>query len=85
MPISKERLAEIDAIPGDKVDTSDIPEMDEKFFATAKLVMPPGASKKAVSMRVDEDVLDWFKARGKGHLSRMNAVLRAYMLSHRGG
>ena len=59
--------------------------MDEKFFATAKLVMPPGASKKAVSMRVDEDVLDWFKARGKGHLSRMNAVLRAYMLSHRGG
>ena len=84
MPISKERLAEIDAIPDDNVDTSDIPEMDEKFFATAKLVMPPGASKKAVSMRVDEDVLDWFKARGKGHLSRMNAVLRAYMLSHRG-
>ena len=85
MPISKERLAEIDAIPDDCIDTSDIPEMDEKFFATAKLVMPPGASKKAVSMRVDEDVLDWFKARGKGHLSRMNAVLRAYMLSHRGG
>ncbi len=85
MPISKERLAEIDAIPDEGIDTSDIPEMDEKFFATAKLVMPPGASKKAVSMRVDEDVLDWFKARGKGHLSRMNAVLRAYMLSHRGG
>ena len=84
MPISKERLAEIDAIPDEGIDTSDIPEMDEKFFATAKLVMPPGASKKAVSMRVDEDVLDWFKARGKGHLSRMNAVLRAYMLSHRG-
>ena len=66
MPISKERLAEIDAIPDDGIDTSDIPEMDEKFFATAKLVMPPGASKKAVSMRVDEDVLDWFKARARG-------------------
>ena len=84
MPISKERLAEIEAIPGEEIDTSDIPEMDEKFFATARLVMPPGASKKAVSLRVDEDVFAWFKARGKGHLSRMNAVLRAYMLAHRG-
>ena len=84
MPISKERLAEIEAIPDEEIDTSDIPEMDEKFFATAKLVMPPGASKKAVSLRVDEDVFAWFKARGKGHLSRMNAVLRAYMLAHRG-
>ena len=84
MPISRERLAEIDAIPDDEIDTSDIREMDEKFFATAKLVMPPGASKKAVSLRVDEDVFAWFKAQGKGHLSRMNAVLRAYMLTHRG-
>ena len=83
MPIVKNRLAEVKAIPDDEIDTSDIPEMDEKFFATAKLVMPPGASKKAVSMRVDEDVFDWFKAQGKGHLSRMNAVLRAYMLAHR--
>ena len=85
MQISKDRLAEIDAIPDREIDTSDIPEMDEEFFATARLVMPPGTSKKAVSMRVDEDVLDWFKAQGRGHLSRMNAVLRAYMLAHRGG
>ena len=84
MTVPKNRLAEIDAIPDRQIDTSDIPEMDEKFFAAAKLVIPPGASKKAVSLRVDEDVLDWFKAQGKGHLSRMNAVLRAYMLSHRG-
>ena len=85
MPISKERLAEIVAIPEEKIDTSDIPEMDEKFFAAARLVMPSGTSKKAVSLRVDEDVFDWFKAQGRGHLSRMNAVLRAYMLTHRGG
>ena len=85
MPVSKERLAEIDAIPDANIDTSDIPEMDEEFFATARLVMPSGTSKKAVSLRVDEDVLDWFKAQGKGHLSRMNAVLRAYMLTNRAG
>ncbi len=83
MTISKKRLAEIDAIADKDIDTSDIPEVDEAFFETARLVMPAAGSKTAVSIRVDDDVLKWFKAQGKGHLSRMNAVLRAYMLSHR--
>jgi uncharacterized protein (DUF4415 family) len=83
MTISKKRLAEIDAIADKDIDTSDIPEVDEAFFRTARLVMPAEGSKTPVSIRVDDDVLKWFKAQGKGHLSRMNAVLRAYMLSHR--
>jgi hypothetical protein len=33
-------------------------------------------------LRVDTDVLAWFKAQGRGHLTRMNAVLRAYMEAH---
>ena len=41
MPVSKERLNEIAAIPDDRIDTPDIPEMNESFFATAKPVMPP--------------------------------------------
>lgn len=81
MNISKERLAQIEALPEDQIDFSDIPEMDAAFFETARLVMPVGATKQAISIRVDDDVLQWFKAQGKGHLSRMNAVLRAYMLS----
>ena len=48
MPIPKERLAEIDAIPDAKIDTSDIPEMGEQFVASAKPVIPPGISRKAV-------------------------------------
>ncbi len=80
MPISKERLAEIEAIPDEAIDTSDIPEMDESFFRTARLVMPSCHPKKAISLRVDEDVLEWFRSQGKGHLTRMSAVLRAYML-----
>ncbi len=84
MPISKERLAEIEAMPDDQIDTSDIPELDETFFETARLVLPAGTRKKTVTMRMDEDVLEWFRSRGKGHLTRMNAVLRAYMLAHRG-
>ena len=35
--------------------------------------------KQAVSLRVDRDVLAWFRAGGPRYLSRMNAVLRAYM------
>jgi uncharacterized protein (DUF4415 family) len=53
------------------------PPLDEDWFRTAELVTPPG--KQAVSLRVDRDVLDWFKRQGKGYQSRMNAVLRAYM------
>lgn len=47
MPVSKKRLAEIVAIPDDRIDTSDIPEMDEAFFAKAKLVMPRRRAGKA--------------------------------------
>lgn len=81
MPVSKKRLAEIEAIPDHKIVTDDIPELTADFFQTAELVVPKPHSKTAVSLRVDEDVLQWFKAQGKGHLSRMNAVLRAYMIS----
>lgn len=41
------------------------------------LVMP--AKKKAISIRVDEDVLDFFKKEGDGYQRRINAVLRSYM------
>lgn len=37
--------------------------------------VPPKAS---LSLRVDQDVLDWFKAQGPGYQTRMNAVLRAF-------
>ena len=57
MPIYKERLAEIAAIPDEQIDTSDIPELDEAFFANARLVLPAGMSKKTVTMRMVEDVL----------------------------
>lgn len=34
-------------------------------------------------MRVDEDVLEWFRKQGPGYQTRMNAVLRRFMLAHR--
>jgi len=58
-------------------------ELDEDFWKNARVVMPDERGKSLVSLRIDKDVLEWFKTQGKGHLSRMNAVLRAYMESHR--
>ena len=48
-----------------------------EFWSSARVVMPVG--KTSVHLRLDSDVVDWFKANGKGHLTRMNAVLRAYV------
>jgi hypothetical protein len=50
-------------------------EVSAEFWAKAR---PYARAKKAISLRVDEDVLDWFKAQGSGHLTRMNWVLRTY-------
>ena len=46
-------------------------------WSEAVLVIPP--KKKAISIRVDEDVLDYFKHEGAGYQRRMNAVLRSYV------
>jgi uncharacterized protein (DUF4415 family) len=50
------------------------------FWKSARVVMPRG--KTSVHLRLDSDVVEWFKANGKGHLTRMNAVLRAYVDAH---
>lgn len=55
--------------------------LDDEFWKSARVVMPPG--KTSVHLRLDIDVLEWFRAQGKGHLSRMNAVLRSYMEAHK--
>jgi uncharacterized protein (DUF4415 family) len=52
--------------------------VDESFWGGAVLVVP-SANKTSVHLRVDADVLDWFRQQGKGHLTHMNLVLRSYM------
>ncbi len=51
------------------------------FWAGAELVLP--RTKESVHLRVDADVLAFFKAHGRGHLTRMNAVLKAYVEAHK--
>ncbi|MEQ1864936.1 MAG: BrnA antitoxin family protein [Micropepsaceae bacterium] len=46
-------------------------------WKNARVVMP--ATKQATSIRLDPDVIDWFKREGRGYQTRINAVLRSYM------
>ena len=79
MPVSAARLEELKKRAEMEPDTGDIPELDDAFFRNALLVSPSG--KEQVTMRIDADVLNWFKASGKGYQTRMNAVLKAYVVT----
>jgi uncharacterized protein (DUF4415 family) len=57
------------------------PIADEKFWKNARLVMP--AKKMPTSIRLDFDVLTWFRSFGKGYQTRINAVLRSYIEAQR--
>ncbi|MDN5872718.1 MAG: BrnA antitoxin family protein [Nitrococcus sp.] len=74
----RSRLA---AVRDEDIDCSDIPELDESFWANAKLVLPEG--KNRITVRIDRDVLHWLKAQGPGYQTRINAILRTYMEAQR--
>lgn len=59
------------------------PRQGADFWKGAVLVEP--GFKTAISLRVDADVLEWFRAQGPGYQSRMNQVLRTWYEYHRGG
>ena len=77
-PLTPEELA---SRPGSEIDYSDIPELDEAFWKSAKVTLP--RTKPNVSLRVSEDVVEYFKAENpKGFTGRMAAVLTAYVNAH---
>jgi uncharacterized protein (DUF4415 family) len=75
----KSDLARIDALKDDDIDYSEIPDLSalgQEFWS--KAAVKRAEPKAQVTIRVDREVLDWFRAQGKGYQSRINAVLRAY-------
>jgi len=66
------------------IDLSDLPEIPPEKFARAivRKGLQPVARKAQITLRVDADVLEWFREKGAGYQSRMNAVLRAYKQAH---
>jgi uncharacterized protein (DUF4415 family) len=80
--------AAVDALTDEEIDASiandpDWAEFKDVDWSEAVLIIPP--KKKAISIRLDEDVLDYFKQEGAGYQRRMNAVLRSYMQQKRRG
>ena len=77
MNISPKGLKELENIPDEAIDTSDIPELENNFWENAKMVEP--ITKQSISIRLDSDVLEWFKSQGKGYQTSINNVLRTYV------
>jgi uncharacterized protein (DUF4415 family) len=72
--------ARIDAMKDEEIDFSDIPEVTPEMFA--KSIVRRGLkplTKSQLTLRLDSDVIDWFKQQGPGWQTQMNALLRAYM------
>lgn len=85
-PLTLKQKAEIKTLAGMKdedIDYSDIPPLTEEFWKNAKpfrdrhLFKP---TKTSTTIRLDSDVLDWFKSQGKGYQTRVNSILRKQMI-----
>ena len=76
--------ARVDALVDQDIDLSDSPEITPEMFARAvvRSGLKPLPRKSQVSLRLDSDVLAWFKAQGRGYQTRINTLLRAYMEAH---
>jgi len=59
----------------------EVPDLDDAFWEKAQSELPK--TKTPISLRLDADVLDWFKAQGKGYQTLMNSILKAYMKSRK--
>jgi uncharacterized protein (DUF4415 family) len=70
----------VDALQDSDIDFSDAPELGPDFFKNA--ILWPGP-KKQITLRVDPDVLTFFRKHGRGYQTTMNAVLRKYMEAQR--
>jgi uncharacterized protein (DUF4415 family) len=68
------------ALPEDKIDTSDIPELPPGAWKNAVRGKWYRPVKQAVSLRLDSDVLAWLKAKGNGYQTKVNGMLRERML-----
>ena len=79
---SKTKWDRVDAIKDHEIDYSDNPKLTPEFFRSA--VRWPG-KKELISLRVDPDVLAFFRKQGRGYQTTINLLLRKYMESQTAG
>jgi len=71
----------VDALRDRGIDFSDTPELAPEMFARAivRRGLKPIPRKRQLTIRIDSDVLEWYRGQGPGYQTRINALLRAYM------
>jgi uncharacterized protein (DUF4415 family) len=78
-------LKKVDAMTDVKLERLIAEDEDERDlqpdWTRAKLVL--SEPKQSIHLRLEQEIIDFFKAQGKGHISRMQAVLKAYVTAHR--
>ena len=67
------------------IDLSDSPALTPELFARAMVRrgLQPVPRKSQLTLRLDQDVLEWFRKQGQGYQTQINALLRAYMNAHK--
>lgn len=83
-PLTAEQKAELDALESltdNDIDYTDIPELPDEFWKSAKRGVFYKPTKTSTTLRIDSDVLAWLRGQGKGYQTRINAILRREMLA----
>jgi|GraSoiStandDraft_45_1057281.scaffolds.fasta_scaffold1280522_2 uncharacterized protein (DUF4415 family) len=77
-------LQRLDAMTDEDIDYSEIPPLTPEIFAKAvvRKGLKPVTRKAQITLRVDAEVLEWFKKQGKGYQTQINAILKAYKEAH---
>jgi uncharacterized protein (DUF4415 family) len=75
----RKRLKRLAAMPDSEIDYSDIPPLTGKEKWTRPGALVPAGNKAQITLRIDADVLKFFKATGRRYQSRINAALREYI------
>ncbi len=75
----------VDGMKDEDIDFSDAPEITPEIFAreVVRRGLKPVQRKEQLTLRIDSDVLDWFRKQGRGYQTRINQLLRAYMEAHK--
>ena len=77
----KARMTALAALPNEQIDTSDAPFRPDAAWMKAADQLPH--TKQQITLRIDAEVLEFFKHTGKRYQSRINAVLRTYVEAHK--
>ena len=70
-------LKRLDKMTDEDIDYSDIPSLDDSFFTKEAVILPQ--KKDSITLRIDHDVLEFFKNQGKGYQTLINAILKMYV------